>query len=174
MFLRKVKTASGATAVQIAERRDRRDRVIEHLGSAHTEAELAALMEAGRAKIHAGQGLLNLGLDADPGEGGTGLGSNRRPQPARAVYGGAGGLDGCCRHHHLAGPDLAEQGGFRLTLLCALGAIAAAFWRAGRSGTAKLPRPRVKLVGLIPSLLRGAWLAPHRVDKTCAPLPPTL
>ncbi len=68
MFLRKVKTASGATAVQIAERRDRRDRVIEHLGSAHTEAELAALMEAGRAKIHAGQGVLDLGLDADPGD----------------------------------------------------------------------------------------------------------
>ncbi len=67
MFLRKVKTASGATAVQIAERRDRRDRVIEHLGSAHTEAELAALMEAGRAKIHAGQGVLDLGPDADPG-----------------------------------------------------------------------------------------------------------
>jgi hypothetical protein len=67
VFLRKVKTASGATAVQIAERRGRRDRVIEHLGSAHTEAELAVLMQVGRAKIHAGQGVLNLGLDADPG-----------------------------------------------------------------------------------------------------------
>jgi hypothetical protein len=63
VYLRKVKTASGATAVQIAERRDRRDRVIEHLGSAHTEAELAVLMEAGRAKIHAGQGVLDLGLE---------------------------------------------------------------------------------------------------------------
>ena len=32
------------------------------MGSAHTEAELAALMEAGRAKIHAGQGELDLGF----------------------------------------------------------------------------------------------------------------
>ena len=31
-FLRKVKTASGATAVQIAVKQGRRDKVIEHLG----------------------------------------------------------------------------------------------------------------------------------------------
>lgn len=65
-FLRKVKTASGATAVQIAERKNRRDVVIEHLGSAHTEAELAALMSAGRDKIHAGQEALDLDLSQDP------------------------------------------------------------------------------------------------------------
>ncbi|RLP07148.1 hypothetical protein D9T14_09605 [Propionibacterium australiense] len=35
-YVRKVRTASGATAVQIAEYRDGRDRVLEHLGSAHT------------------------------------------------------------------------------------------------------------------------------------------
>ncbi|GAA3680391.1 IS1634 family transposase [Yimella lutea] len=69
VFLRKVRTASGATAVQIAVRRDRRDVVIEHLGSAHTEAELAALMEAGRAKIHAGQGELDLGFGSKHGAG---------------------------------------------------------------------------------------------------------
>lgn len=46
VFLRKVTTASGATAVQIAERKNRRDVVLEHLGSARTEAELAALMSA--------------------------------------------------------------------------------------------------------------------------------
>ena len=40
LFLRKVKTASGATAVQIAVKEGRRDKVIEHLGSAHTQAEL--------------------------------------------------------------------------------------------------------------------------------------
>ena len=34
-FLRKVKTASGAMAVQIAVKEGRRDKVIEHLGSAH-------------------------------------------------------------------------------------------------------------------------------------------
>ena len=45
-FVRKVKTASGATAVQIAERVAGRDRVLEHLGSAHTDAELSALLAA--------------------------------------------------------------------------------------------------------------------------------
>ena len=44
VFVRKVKTASGAIAVQIARRENRRDVVVEHLGSAHTEAEVAALV----------------------------------------------------------------------------------------------------------------------------------
>ena len=66
VFLRKVRTASGATAVQIAERKNRRDVVLEHLGSAHTEAELAALMNTGREKIHAGQQALDLDLSQDP------------------------------------------------------------------------------------------------------------
>ena len=43
-FLRKVKTASGATAVQLVEKRGGVRKILEHLGSAHTEAELAALM----------------------------------------------------------------------------------------------------------------------------------
>lgn len=66
VFLRKVETAPGATAVQIAERKNRRDVDLEHLGSAHTDAELAALMTAGRAKINAGQEVLDLGLSKDP------------------------------------------------------------------------------------------------------------
>lgn len=60
VFLRKVRTATGATAVQIAERAGGRDRVIVHLGSAHTDAELAVLMETGRRKMHDGQGELEL------------------------------------------------------------------------------------------------------------------
>ena len=59
-FLRKVKTASGATAVQIAVKQGRRDKVIEHLGSAHTKAELAALMEIGRHRIAPDQLTLDL------------------------------------------------------------------------------------------------------------------
>ena len=66
VFLRKVKTASGATAVQIARRENRRDVVVEHLGSAHTDAELAALMQAGRRKLEEGQGVLD--LDLAPGQ----------------------------------------------------------------------------------------------------------
>ena len=61
-FLREVKTASGAMAVQIAVKEGRRDKVIEHLGSAHTEAELAALMEIGRRRIAPDQ----LALDLSP------------------------------------------------------------------------------------------------------------
>lgn len=55
VFVRKVRTASGATAVQIAERQDGRDRVLEHLGSARTDAELAALVAAARRKVYPGQ-----------------------------------------------------------------------------------------------------------------------
>ena len=61
-FLREVKTVSGAMAVQIAVKEGRRDKVIEHLGSAHTEAELAALMEIGRHRIAPDQ----LALDLTP------------------------------------------------------------------------------------------------------------
>ena len=60
VFVRKVKTASGATAVQIAERAGGRDRVLEHLGSAHTGAELAALVETARGRLYPGQGELDL------------------------------------------------------------------------------------------------------------------
>ena len=47
-FIRKVRTASGATAVQIAVKEHGVRRIVEHLGSAHTEAELAVLVQAGR------------------------------------------------------------------------------------------------------------------------------
>lgn len=59
-FLRKVTTASGATAVQIADKSGGTYRILEHLGSAHTEAELAALMAIGRDKLHPDQGVLPL------------------------------------------------------------------------------------------------------------------
>lgn len=47
-FLRRVRTASGATAVQIVAKKGRRNEVLEYLGSAHDEAELAALVRAGQ------------------------------------------------------------------------------------------------------------------------------
>lgn len=46
--------------MQIAERRGGRDKVLEHLGSAHTDAQLTALLETARAKIHPGQTELDL------------------------------------------------------------------------------------------------------------------
>lgn len=75
-FLRKVKTASGATAVQIVEKKHGQRRILEHLGSAHTEAQLAALMHAGRAKLAVNQPE----LDFDPGTGG-------RPRSGAVVAG---------------------------------------------------------------------------------------
>lgn len=60
VFLRRVKTASGAIAVQLAEHRGGRDRVIEHLGSAHTAAELAALLAVGAKRLRPGQDVLPL------------------------------------------------------------------------------------------------------------------
>ena len=63
-YVRTVKTASGATAVQIvwASRRGSRD--IEHVGSAHDDEELEALKAAANQRLAAGQGELDLGLDA--------------------------------------------------------------------------------------------------------------
>lgn len=55
LSLRRVATASGATAVQIVEKRHGRRTILEHLGSAHTEAELAALLQIGREKLHENQ-----------------------------------------------------------------------------------------------------------------------
>ena len=59
-FLRKVKTASGATAVQIVEKRGGVRTILEHLGSAHDEAELVALLRIGHDKLHANQPMLEL------------------------------------------------------------------------------------------------------------------
>ena len=73
-FLRKVRTSSGATAVQIAVKEDGVRRIVEHLGSAHNKTELAALLEVGRQKIAAWQGQGLLGLESlEPAAGRTGL-----------------------------------------------------------------------------------------------------
>lgn len=61
-FIRRVKTASGATAVQIVEKRSGVRRIVAHVGSAHDEAELAVLMAAAREQLNAGRGELDLGL----------------------------------------------------------------------------------------------------------------
>lgn len=63
-YVRTVKTASGATAVQIVWSNRRGSRTIEHLGSAHDEAGVAALKAAGAQRIAGGQDQLDLGLGA--------------------------------------------------------------------------------------------------------------
>jgi hypothetical protein len=57
-----VKTASGAVAVQIVWSSRRGSRNIEHIGSAHDDAELEALKAAARQRLAAGQMELDLGL----------------------------------------------------------------------------------------------------------------
>lgn len=46
--MRKTKTASGATAVQLVRYENRKVVVIKHIGSGHTTEEVAALVESGR------------------------------------------------------------------------------------------------------------------------------
>ena len=65
--MRTVKTTSGATAVQVVWSSRRGSRKIEHLGSAHDEAELEALKAAAQQRIAAGQLELSLGLEAAGG-----------------------------------------------------------------------------------------------------------
>lgn len=54
-FIRKVKTASGATAVQIAHKSYGRIVSIEHIGSAHTDKELSILLSIAKDRLRAGQ-----------------------------------------------------------------------------------------------------------------------
>ena len=57
-YVRTVKTASGATAVQVVWSSRRGSRDIEQIGSAHDEAELEALKAAARQRLAGGQGEL--------------------------------------------------------------------------------------------------------------------
>ena len=82
-FLRKVKTASKATAVQIVEKRHGRRVIVEHLGSAHTEAELAALMQIGREKLALNQPALD--FDEQPAGRPRGAGAVVEGQSSRLL-----------------------------------------------------------------------------------------
>lgn len=44
-LIARLRTASGATAVQIVEKQGRKNVVLKHVGSAHNEIELAVLMQ---------------------------------------------------------------------------------------------------------------------------------
>ena len=57
-FVRRVRTASGATAVQIVHKRGRVVLGIDHIGSAHDEGQLAMLLQTARARLNAGQQML--------------------------------------------------------------------------------------------------------------------
>jgi Transposase DDE domain len=69
-YIRTVKTASGARAVQIVHSSRKGSRDIEHIGSAHDDVELELLKTVARQRLAAGQGELDLGLDVPPEAGG--------------------------------------------------------------------------------------------------------
>jgi hypothetical protein len=66
-YVRTVKTASGAPAVQIVHSSRRGSRDIEHIGSAHDDAELEVLKAVARQRLAAGQGELDLGMEPTGG-----------------------------------------------------------------------------------------------------------
>lgn len=77
-WIRRVRTASGATAVQIAEYVHGRRKILAHLGSAHTEAELGVLMEQARLRLGDDeQHELNLGVEPTPAKAELGRVSKR-------------------------------------------------------------------------------------------------
>ena len=87
-FVRKVRTSSGAVAVQIVTRRGRQIEQVEHLGSAHTDAELALLLSAARERLSPGQDALDLGDLVECGAAdGRRRGLDRGP-PGRAGHAG--------------------------------------------------------------------------------------
>ncbi len=66
-YVRKVRTASGAVAVQVACKDRGRVRIVEHVGSARTDAELGILLERARRIVGGDQGVLDLDVP-DPVE----------------------------------------------------------------------------------------------------------
>ena len=66
VWIRQVRTSSGATAVQIAEYVDGRRRIVRHVGSSHDEAGVAVLIaRAEQLLVDDAQGELELGLERD-------------------------------------------------------------------------------------------------------------
>ena len=78
-YVRTVKTASGARAVQIVHSSRRGSRDIEHIGSAHDDAELELLKAAARQRLAAGQAELDLGLSGAGGSAGARAGGAPLP-----------------------------------------------------------------------------------------------
>ncbi len=63
-YVRKVRTASGAVAVQVARKDQGRVVILAHLGSAHTDADLGILLEQATAMVVGGQAALDFEVAA--------------------------------------------------------------------------------------------------------------
>lgn len=99
-YVRTVKTASGAIAVQIVWSSRRGARSIEHIGSAHDDAELAALKAAAAEKLASGQTVLDLGVA-------TGVGSGPLPITSSQM---SALWDGLCTAYRVLGFEKATEG----------------------------------------------------------------
>jgi hypothetical protein len=102
-YVRTVRTASGARAVQIVHSSRRGSRQIEHIGSAHDDAELVALKAAAAARLAGSQGELDLALET-PGDGSA-------ARPLQIASSRMGHLwDALCRAYDACGFDAATGG----------------------------------------------------------------
>ena len=63
-YVRKVRTASGAVAVQVVAKLRGRREILAHIGSAHTDAELGMLLEKARVIALGDQGQLEFEVPA--------------------------------------------------------------------------------------------------------------
>jgi Transposase DDE domain len=114
-YVRTVKTASGATAVQIVHGTRRGARRMEHVGSAHDEHELAALQAAAAQRLALLYPQLELDLNgADGGDDGGGVGDAATvtvPGPLPIVSSRAGPLwDGLAAAYDVLGFEAASGG----------------------------------------------------------------
>lgn len=64
-FIRKVRTKSGATAVQVVYKRHGQVVAVDHVGSAHTEFEVGLLYEQARQVLDGGQQAFDLGVEPE-------------------------------------------------------------------------------------------------------------
>jgi len=78
-FVRKVRTGSGATAVQVVRKRHGKLEIIKHVGSGHSPVEVALLVQRGREILQGEQGALDLGVGPETD---TGLARPMERQPA--------------------------------------------------------------------------------------------
>lgn len=66
-FVRRVRTASGAVAVQVVTKQGGEVLEVDHVGSAHSDTELAVLLEVAASRLRPGQDMLDLGqLESRP------------------------------------------------------------------------------------------------------------
>lgn len=78
VFIRKSAGRSGATKVQIAERRGGRNHILEHVGTARSQGELAVLMAQARRRLRPGQESLDLKITGMSDVGRSGVITGKR------------------------------------------------------------------------------------------------